>query len=211
MSSANETYGDPATRTRILDAAWALLSEQGAGVRVADVAARAGVSRQAIYLHFGDRNGLFVALGDHIDVTYGRDRLRQRVFGAPSGVESLRRWVETMSWYNGKIAPVARILEALAETDAALAAMARDRWTGRRGHVLRIVERIAQDGDLAQAWTVEEAVDLIYTITLPGSWWVLTAALGWSQERYARDIMALIGKSVLDPSSALRSGAYRPT
>lgn len=198
MSSEVETYGDPATRTRILDAAWQLLEEQDADMKLADVAARAGVSRQAVYLHFGDRIGLFVALGDHIDVTLGRDRLREHVFGAPSGVESLRRWVETMSWYNGKIDPVSRILEERARSDEALAAMAKDRWSGRRGHVGRIAQRIAEEGRLADGWSTEEATDLIYAMTLPGSWRVLIGVLGWSQERYANEITLLLAKSLLD-------------
>lgn len=197
MSSEAGSYGDPATRTRILDAAWELLEEQGVGIRLADVAARAGVSRQTVYLHFGDRTGLFVAVGDHIDVSFGRDRLREHVFGAPSGVESLRRWVGTMSWYNAKIDSVSRILESRAGADEALAAMEKDRLTGRRGHVLRIIERIAREGQLADGWTVEEAVDLAYALTLPGIWRVLTSVLGWSKERYAEDLMRLLEKSLL--------------
>ena len=97
VSSTPEPYGDPQTRTSILEAAWALLEERGTGIRIADIAAKAGVSRQAVYLHFGDRDSLFVGLGDHIDVSFGRDRLRAHVFGAPTAVESLRRWVQTMS------------------------------------------------------------------------------------------------------------------
>jgi AcrR family transcriptional regulator len=202
MSSEVETYGDPATRTRILDAAWELLQEQDADIRLADVAARAGVSRQTVYLHFGDRTGLFVALGDHMDVTFGRDRLREHIFGAPNGVEGLRRWVETMSWYNAKIDPVSRILEERARSDEALAAMAKDRWSGRRDHVGRIARRIAEEGQLADGWSIDEAADLIYTVTLPGSWRVLTGVLEWSQERYATEIMELLAKSVLDRAAA---------
>ena len=202
MSSEVETYGDPATRTRILDAAWELLQEQDADIRLADVAARAGVSRQTVYLHFGDRTGLFVALGDHMDVTFGRDRLREHIFGAPSGVESLRRWVETMSWYNSKIDPVSRILEERARSDEALAAMAKDRWSGRRGHVGRIAQRIAEEGQLADGWSIDEAGDLIYAVTLPGSWRVLTGVLEWNQERYATEIMELLAKSLLDRAAA---------
>ena len=127
MSSEPAAYGDPGTRKRILDAAWELLEEQGVGIRLADVAARAGVSRQAVYLHFGDRSGLFVAVGDHIDLSFGRDRLRKNVFGAPSGVEGLRRWVETMSWYTAKIDSVSRIIESGQHDDEALAAV----WNAR--------------------------------------------------------------------------------
>ena len=205
MSSAAEPYGDPQTRRRILDAAWALLEERGTGIRVADIAAKAGVSRQAVYLHFGDRVSLFVALGDHIDVSFGRDRLRAHVFGAPTGVESLRRWVQTMSWYTAKIDSVSRILELTAESDEALSAALKDRMTGRRGHVRRIAERIAAEGQLADGWTVEAASDLIFAVTLPGPWRVLTSVVGWSQERYADQIIGLLERSLLATAAAQRS------
>jgi AcrR family transcriptional regulator len=195
--STSDPYGDPETRTRILDAAWALLEERGTGVRIADVAARAGVSRQAVYLHFGDRSRLFVALGDYIDVSFGRDDLRTHVFGAPSGVESLRRWVQTMSWYTAKIDSVSRITELAADSDEALDAVWRDRMTGRRNHVRRIAERIAADGHLADGWSVEAAADLIFTVTLPGPWRVLTSVLGWSEEQYAQEITGLLERSIL--------------
>ena len=53
--------GDPATRARILAAARALLEERpGTGPSMGEVAARAGVSRQALYLHFADRSALLL-------------------------------------------------------------------------------------------------------------------------------------------------------
>jgi AcrR family transcriptional regulator len=206
MSTSPASYGDPETRRRILDAAWALLDERGTGIRVADVAARAGVSRQAVYLHFGDRTSLFVALGDYIDVSFGRDNLRAHVFGAPTGVESLRRWVHTMSWYTAKIDSVSRVLELAAEADVALAAVWKDRMTGRRSHVHRIAERIAAEGQLAKGWTVEAAADLIFTVTLPGPWRVLTSVLSWSQEQYAEEIAGLLERSILAPMAVPQPG-----
>ena len=199
MSSVAVPYGDPETRTRVLDAAWALLEERGTGIRIADIAAKAGVSRQAVYLHFGDRTSLFVALGDHIDISFGRDRLRAHVFGAPTGVESLRRWIQTISWYTAKIDPVSRILELAGESDEALAAVWKDRMTGRRGHVRRIADRMAAEGQLANGWTAEAAADLIYTLTLPGPWRVLTSVAGWSKKRYAREITKMLERSLLPP------------
>lgn len=204
MSSAAAPYGDPETRKRILDAAWALLEERGTGIRIADIAEKAAVSRQAVYLHFGDRTSLFVALGDHIDVSFGRDRLRAHVFGAPTGVESLRRWVQAMSWYTAKIDSVSRLLELAAESDDALAAVWKDRMTGRRGHVRRIADRIAAEGQLADGWTAEAAADLIFTVTLPGPWRVLTSVAGWSNERYAREITRLLERSLLPPEADRR-------
>lgn len=205
MSSPAAPYGDPETRRRILDAAWALLEERGTGIRIADIADKAAISRQAVYLHFGDRSSLFVALGDYIDVSFGRDRLREHVFGAPTGVESLRRWVQTMSWYTAKIDSVSRILELATESDEALAAVWKDRMTGRRGHVRRIADRMAAEGQLANGWTAEAAADLIYTVTLPGPWRVLTSVAGWSKKRYAREITKLLERSLLPPDADRRA------
>jgi AcrR family transcriptional regulator len=211
VSSTPEPYGDPQTRTSILDAAWTLLEERGTGVRIADIAAKAGVSRQTVYLHFGDRASLFVALGDYVDVSFGRDRLRAHVFGAPTAMESLRRWVQTMSWYTAKIDSLSRIVELAGESDEALAAVWRDRMTGRRGHVRRIAERLAAEGRLVDGWTVESAGDLIFTVTLPGPWRVLTTVMGWSEERYADEVTGLLERSLLANGSAKTSVTAEPT
>ena len=69
--------------------------------------------------------------------------------------------------------------------------------TGRRGHVQRIAERIAADGHLADGWTAEAAADLIFTVTLPGPWRVLTSVLDWSEEQYAAEITGLLERSIL--------------
>ena len=42
-----------ATRDQILDGAWELIAEHGADVSMAQIAKHTGLSRQAVYLHFG--------------------------------------------------------------------------------------------------------------------------------------------------------------
>ena len=50
------------TRSRILDATVNMLEEHGGvGVRMGDIAKAAGISRQAVYLHFASRAELLVA------------------------------------------------------------------------------------------------------------------------------------------------------
>jgi AcrR family transcriptional regulator len=192
MSSAEASYGDPQTRERILGATWEILEERGA-VSLADVAARSGVSRQAVYLHFGDRVGLLVALVDHIDLTLGSLGLRRAVFDAPDGVSSLRQWVETMSWYTAKIDAVCRILECGQYHDDALAAAWRNRMARRRNDLVGwIVKRIASEGRLAPGWTSKTAADLVYVVTMPASWRELTVELGWSHKAYARHLSAML-------------------
>ena len=69
MSSDNSK-----TRTRILQAALKLLeASQGQGVRMADIAKQAGVSRQAVYLHFSTRAELLIATTLYLDEVKGSD------------------------------------------------------------------------------------------------------------------------------------------
>ena len=67
MSSDN-----PETRSRILKAALTLLeASQGKGVRMTDIAKRAGITRQALYLHFSTRAELLIATTHYLDALKG--------------------------------------------------------------------------------------------------------------------------------------------
>ena len=201
MSSDRSEYGSPQTRTRILDAAWGLI-DQRPTMRIADIAQAAGVSRQAVYLHFGDRTGLLLALVDHIDIRLGSVQLRAHVFDAPTGVESLRRWVQTMSWYTAQIDGASRVLESGQYHDEALAVAWRDRMGRRRDDILkRIIARIADEGALAQGWSVDVAIDLVYVLTMPGIWRELTTQLQWTSEAYAEHVFSLIRHGFIAPGT----------
>ncbi len=197
MVSSAAPYGDPETRQRILAEAWELVERGGSEVTLAEIAKGAGVSRQALYLHFGDRSGLFVALVDHVDLSLGSTEIRAHVFGAPSGAETLRRWVEALSWYTGKIDWLTQILEWGQYEDEALAAGWRNRMNRRRDLTLGVAERIADEGRLADGWTTAEAADLIYAITMPGPWRELTREVGWGEEEYAERVWRLLQSSLL--------------
>ncbi len=58
----------PDTRTRILKATLDLLEEgTGSAVRMSDIAKKAAISRQAIYLHFRTRAELLIATTHYLD------------------------------------------------------------------------------------------------------------------------------------------------
>lgn len=197
--SSEQAYGDPGTRKKILDGAWELLEKSGADVTLSDIARHSGVSRQTIYLHFGDRSGLFVALVEHVDESLGAAALRRHVFGASSGVESLRRWVETIAWYTGKIDRVTEVMERNQYEDTAVAARWRDRMSRRRRFMLDVAQRINEEGRLAAAWTVQEAANLIYVVTMPGLWRESTRELSWSEDEYVARVWRLLERALLTP------------
>jgi AcrR family transcriptional regulator len=202
MSSSERAYGDPDTRRRILLSAWEVIEELGADIRIHDVAERAGVSRQAIYLHFGDRANLLLALVEFMPETLGFQQLLAHVFAAESGVEMLRRVVALHSTYSAKIDSVARVLEAAQYQDPALGAAWRDRMTRSRAAHHMVIQRIAAEGQLADGWTVDEAGDLFYTVTMQGPWRELTHELGWSTEQYAERMTKLFLNTFVAKSPA---------
>jgi AcrR family transcriptional regulator len=190
--SSPEAYGNATTRERILRSAWESILESGPDVRLAEVAGRAGVSRQAVYLHFGDRAGLLLELLAWVDETLELGALLARVEEAKSGVEALGRMVELHAVYSPQVDAAARALEARQAQDPEVAAALRDRLEFRRAAHRKVIARIAAEGDLADGWTVDTASDLFFAVTLPGPWRELTAERGWSAKQYSHRMSQLL-------------------
>jgi AcrR family transcriptional regulator len=206
--SSSEPYGDPATHERLLRAAWELALEQGPSLRLADVAARAGASRQAVYLHFGDRARLLLELLAWGDETLKLGDLLARVSEAPTGVQALERMVEVHASYSPRIDALARILEAHQDQDPAVAAALRDRLGFRRAAHRAVIARIAAEGDLASEWTIDTAADLFFAVTLPAPWRELTGACGWPASQYAERMSQFLHRALITrPDQRTRQAA----
>ena len=189
-------YGDPKTRQRILEVTRELLVERGSGLSLQEVAERAGVSRQALYLHFGDRQGLILALVRHMDETLELAGLLAHVYAAEDGRQLLERAMRLSTEFWAKVAPVASVL-AGSEGDHALRAAWRDRMAFRRGTFRRMAEQLDEMGELAASWDVDDASDLLYAVTHFDSWRELTGELGWSDDHYVEAMGTLLGRALL--------------
>lgn len=197
MSSEDALFGDPETRTRILQATWQLIEEGGVSPSLAGIAAKAGVSRQALYLHFGDRTGLMVSLVQYMGESLGKVDYVQRIFDAPTGAETLDRMIDGLSVFTAKVEKVARVMEAAQYHDKAIAAAWRNTMKNRYAEVRAIIQRIADDGNLADGWSIDTATDLFHTITMPGPWRELVREKGWTPAQYARRVKRLFRRSFL--------------
>ena len=190
-------YGDPETRERILTVTWELVAEHGAGLRLGDVAKAAGVSRQAVYLHFGDRAGLLVGLVQHMDQVLRLDTAIEQVFAAPASDELLWRTMRLNTEFWETVAPVARVLLAAQHDDDAVAAAWRDRMDLRRGVFGSIIQRIADAGDLADGWTVDRAAATLYVVAAFEPWRELTGELGWDHDTYVDEMTRVLSGAFL--------------
>lgn len=196
MSSDGRDYGDPQTRRRILEVTQELLVEQGSALKLQDVAEQAGVSRQALYLHFGDRQGLILALVRHMDESLALDDRLDDVYSAKEGRELLERAMRLNTEFWGKVAPVAGVLVGGREDDA-LGRAWQDRMAFRRTAFRRMADRLDDLGGLASPWDVDDAADLLYALTHFDSWRQLTGELGWSDDHYVEAMTRLLARTLL--------------
>lgn len=199
MSSSGSKESE--TRTRILEATWGLMEKRGGqGVRMTDVAGAAGISRQAVYLHFDSRAELMVATARYGDEVRGLDERLSRYRAATGGVERLETYIEFWGNYIPEIYGIVRALLAARETDEAVAAA----WDDRMGVVYEacrnIVDRLHGDGMLATGWSLEEAADLLWTMLSIRNWESLTLECGWSTGQYVSWMQELTKRTFLPGS-----------
>jgi AcrR family transcriptional regulator len=189
------TISGTRTRSRILEAAWALVGERGTtnGVTVAEIAAAAGVSRQLVYFHFENRAGLLAAMARHHDVASGITERVAACWELPP-VEGLEELVRAWLGYVPDILPVARALEAAGITGEEGGAAWRDRMGALWDVFHRAVERVENNGRLADGWSVKTATDWVWARSHLEGWQHLVAECGWSpedhEERVVRSILA---------------------
>lgn len=188
MSSENSE-----TRRRILQATTDLLQEgHGADVRMSDIARRAGITRQAVYLHFANRAELLIAMTFHVDeIKRSNDRLAPSR-AAKTGLERLDAYVGAWAAYVPEIYPFAKPLMLMGPTDEA----ARSAWARRMQDMREgcgaAIQALERDGMLSADYTVETATDLLWAMMQVENWEHLTQACGWSQATYAETLTRMV-------------------
>jgi AcrR family transcriptional regulator len=193
--------GDVETRTRILDATVRTLEEhRGQGVRMGDIAREAGISRQAVYLHFASRAELLVAATKYLDEVLDVDRRLAPSRAAKSGVERLALYIEAWGNYIPEIYGVAKALLLAQETDEAAAAAWKDRMLAMRDGCRAAIEALHSDGDLAPEWTPKRATDVLWTMLSVRNWENLTGECGWSTQQYVRWMKLLAKRTFVEES-----------
>lgn len=186
------------TRDRVLDAAWQLAIEHGVDrLTLAQVAERAGVSRQAVYLHFGNRSTLLVEMARRVDHSSGfRKRLAAARTGTPSA--SFRRTLKVWFDYLPTILPVARALEAASLTGGEGASAYLDRMSDWRDGLHIAVERLAEADLLSPRWDVEAATDWVWANVHPTTFHHLVEERGWPASRVASTVVATLERELIE-------------
>jgi AcrR family transcriptional regulator len=185
------------TKSEILNSAWELISEKGAEVSVSQIASDAGISRQTIYLHFGSRGGLLVALVRWADQQFEiKDRFATAL-ALPNAKERLTTTLHVWLEFVPKIFPVAKDLIRLRDTDAEAAAAWDDRMSDLRGWLLDLVCSLQRDGALKDHWTPDQAANFLWAQTSVQVWGLLTEDCDWSEAQVAEKLTLAVVDALL--------------
>ena len=188
----------PETRERLLDAAWQLAIDVGVpGLTLADVANRAGVSRQAVYLHFGNRSTLLVEMARRVDRTSGfRFRLAEarKLPAGEAFIQVLVYWYD----YIPTILPVHLALEAAALTGSEGAAAYADRMNDWHEGLHIDITRLDEEGILNEGWSINEAADWTWAQVHPTTYHHLVNERGWSPETVSTRTIEGLSRELLD-------------
>ena len=162
------------TRARILAAALACAADARADCTMGEVAAKAGLSRQAVYLHFPNRATLLAALSEHLAAAAARSPAE-----APSARAALTALVGLLAEEHPKAWPLAR---RLGENPGDASRMVACR---------KLAERFREEGALSPHLSPAAAADLLFTLTSLAVWAELVPGLGWDAGRYRSHVVYL--------------------
>jgi AcrR family transcriptional regulator len=165
------------TRAQILDAALRRVRDHGAAaISVRAIASDAGVSRQLVYFHYGNRAGLLTALAAHLDETSGLGELDDRAEPILALERLLRAWCAHLP----RILPVARALEAASITGDEGAAAWQERMRELHARFGAAVARV----ELSPGWTAGTATDWVWARVHPDAYAHLVEDRGWTHAHF---------------------------
>ncbi len=197
------------TRATILEAAWELMAEQRRlDVGMAEIAATAGVTRQTLFLAFGNRAGLLVAMARHQDTRGDQVQRMRQIAATGADVAALRAFVDAWLDYLPIVYPVAIQLEtgSLSDADANAAWQDRIFSQGVRVGLDRILGQIVARRGLSTDPDPARLADLCLSLLVPSAWRYLVVERGWTAEAFADSRHVLIDALL---ASALPAKARR--
>jgi AcrR family transcriptional regulator len=190
----------PETTTTMLDAAWRLMVETGqADASLTEIARAAGVSRQSLYLAFGNRAGLLAAMARRQEAASPHARRMTEIAEGPvTCPEVLLAFVEAWLAHLPGLYPVGVLLAAAAVTDDQAAQALSD---GLAGGVQRkyaaILRQLAAESLLAPGWEPLQAAEFCWSLTHVDAWKHLVVERGWSEAAFLRNRQAVIRATLL--------------
>ncbi len=190
-----------ATRVRMLRAAIEVFAEEGyVGARMADIAARAGVAVQTLYLVFHTKPELLQQCFDH--AVLGPDRLippeqpfLREIPLARSGRAALRAFVAGNTLILERVATTDEVARAALHEPEAAAVVAASEQRRREGY-REILETIAERFPLRPGLELDGATDVLLMYGSSATYLAMVRS-GWSRDRFEEWLADTLARTLL--------------
>lgn len=192
------TYDSPrrreqaaATRRDILQAAQRLFESRGyPATSMAAIAAEAGVALKTVYLAFGTKRGVLLALwhlllrGDEEPVPVGERSWFREVIDEPDPARQVRLAAHNSRLVKERAAGLLEVVRDAASSDPELAALWNRIQSDFYDNQRAIVQALHDRNGLKPALDVARAADLLWTLNHPSLYWLLVGDRGWTPDQY---------------------------
>jgi AcrR family transcriptional regulator len=199
------------TRRRIIETAGRLFSESGyARTSIRAVAAAAGTSPENIYLVFGTKAALLAAwidlsvAGDDAPVLFVDRPEARALAGLATFEKRLAAGMSLNSAVNARVAAPLAVLDAAAQSDPGIAALAYRIEAARRRDVEQLLGVVLGDQPARRDLSRATIVDLVSALLSIHLYRALVLAAGWTPRRYERELASQIRQAVVRPEASPR-------
>ena len=193
------------TRRRILEAARKQFIERGyAGATAEAIAMEAGVAAQTIYAIFKNKKRLLVSLMNVSPTTGVEDHTPMLERASVQAVSQehdqrhqLQMFAQVVANNLDQVAEVSEIIVEAAKTEPDLDRILQKLNPQRLEHMFFAVRQIAANGPFRENMDEGYARDIVWTLTSPDVFLLLTRDRGWSKEKYAQWLADMLTRALL--------------
>jgi TetR/AcrR family transcriptional regulator, regulator of autoinduction and epiphytic fitness len=181
------------TRIQIAEAAHRLFVERGyAGATIEAIAQEAGVAQETVYAIFGSKRKILAFL---LDISVGGDDKPVHILDRPKPQEVLHdtdqhRQLELFSQditeIMSRAAPVFEIMRSAAKLEPEIADLLQNMLEERLQNMTLFVQSVTANGPLRNGMDDMQAGEIVWAMTSPELFQLLTMDRGWSKEKYVQ-------------------------
>lgn len=185
-------------RTDALDATIELVVEEGVAPTMEAIADAADMTRQALYHHFDNAEGLFVAMVERVGERHGLADWLERIRIEEDPDARLGAYLDFLAAYWDEVGAIAIALAGAGQQSPQARAAWDDREAGQRALARGVVRRFADAGRLRTGWSADAAGDVLYALASPFHHQALRETCGWSRDEYRSYLEASVRSLLID-------------
>lgn len=180
------------TRLQIARAAGKLFVERGySGATIDAIAQQAGVAQETVYAIFGSKRKILsflmdVSIGGDDRPVHLLDRSKpQSILHDTDQGRQLEMFSQDITEILSRAAPLFEIMRGAAKIEPEIADLIQNLLAERLQNMIRFVRSIAANGPLRNGLDEVQAGEIVWLLTSPELFQLVTVDRGWNKEKYA--------------------------